>query len=260
MADYNMNGEESGRICLGALYGQIEEAGGRRVFSLLIENSGIYEYEKKILSGGQVANTLQTAFMMLEGKEKLFYDFTGYCQLREYLQGTSAIFHQEGEDRLHLDRALDVLMKVLQGIKVCEEHLLLADRIPMSPETIFIDIAGKDISFAFMPYLARDFSPQGRVVHLLEQMILLYDSEETSGTLQRIKAGIEAKNPGIEGIVTMVATIQREMNFNYWTRQNLRRAPERKEGADVGEPVETPGGLQLNARRKRTFNPFNLKK
>lgn len=243
MTDYDMKGEASGRICFGDLYGQIEEAGGRRVFSLLIENSGIYEYEKKVLSGGQVANTLQTAFMMLEGKEKLFYDFTGCCQLAEYLQGNSSVFHQEGEDRRHLDLALDVLLKILQGIRACEEHLLLADRIPLGLETIFIDIAGKDIAFAFMPYLAGNLSPQGRVVHLLEQMILLYDSEETSGTLQRIKAGIEAKNPGIEGIITMVAAIQREMNFNHWTRQSLRKS-----------------ALQEVERKERTFNPFNIKK
>lgn len=244
----SFGGEEKSCIDLGGLYGQIEEIGGKRSFSILLENSGIYEYEKQILSAGHIKNALQVAFVMLEGKEKIFYDFTGYCQLGEYLRRASAPYNQEGEDRLHLNLVMDILLNILHAIKACEEHLFLADRIPMGLETIFIHTTTNNIAFAFIPTLAGHLSPQERLTNLLDQMMLLYDNEETRAHLKNIEEKIRKKNPGIDGIMTMAAAMQREMNFNYWTRQGLRKTilKETEKKEEVGEDKNTETRTRLH--------------
>lgn len=215
--------KEKDFIRIGNLYGEIEEIGGRRGFSYVIKNSQIFEYEKRILSMKDCPSVLQVSFMKMENEERITYDFTGYCPLEEFIRLSMKRSNSDGENRNDADGALKIILNILYAIKECGDYLLMGDRLPLLMETIFIDISTDKVSFAYVPSLLDNTTLQERLIDLFEKISAFYYDGELNPFIAGLKKGILEKNPGVDGIITMVASIQRELNFNYWSRQCLRK-------------------------------------
>lgn len=225
--------------------GWIEETSGKRKFWIEMD-TGIREFEKKMLSSGECLHSLSMHFLSEDHSLKAFYDFTGYMQLKDWL--IIKMKKPDAERDSHMVIALlQILSGVLECIKGMENYLILPDRITLHPDAVFIDLNNDRVVLAFYPAESPE-TLQIRIVRLIHDLSGLQHSDETEQHLKKIEEFILAKNPGLDGMISFLGSIQREVSYIYWNTKNFRR---------IEEQDACPAHLQTDIKRNR-FG-FNLK-
>lgn len=199
--------------------GQIEESAGRRRFCL-IPDGMFMNYEKKMLCCSGCPHTLPMYFLSIDGTETVYYDFTGLIRLEDHIKRRSDDDLPGRENQIY--DALDVLSKILESIKGMESYMLFPERFSIHPDTIFLHPDGR-AAFAFFPNENPDMTLQDRIIALIENLIRLYRNADTEQYLSKYKDLIHTKNPGLDGMISILGTLKREVSYIYWNTKNFRR-------------------------------------
>ena len=242
--------EQENKIKLGQIYGNIEEIFGKRRFFIEFDSSGILEYEKRMLTASDCPGMLPIFFLNIEGKDRVYYDFTGFIQLCQYINNRYDI-EIDGKDRVNIsEEALELISKFLQIVKGSEDYLLSSGSIPFLIETIFINPSTGEIAMTYIPSICNHVPLQNRVISLINCIDSLYDNIEVNLYLTRLLGAIYEKNLGLDGIISTLGLIQREVSYSQWTKQGFRRVGENV----ISDTVDSNDAIEVQAKNKNKFN------
>lgn len=214
---------------------QIEETAGKRRFYLVFEKDSIHEYEKRMLNESGCLYTLPMHFLYEEDKLKAYYDFTGFILLEDYIcKQVACIGSERGNQELLYD-SLEVLSKILEGIKGVEHYLLFPNRMKIEIDTIFICPDNGLIAFSFIPELKQDVTLQNRIIQIINAIKNLYCHPEIDQHLDKFISVIYQKNLGLDGMISILGMVQREVSYIYWNTKDFRKI---EESASVEEEIK----------------------
>jgi hypothetical protein len=125
-----------------------------------------------------------------------------------------------------------------------ENYLIFPERISIHPDTIFVHLDTGHVVFAYYPNDLAGQTLNLRIIQISKELIEFSPVEEINQHLKKYIELIEQKNPGLDGMISMLGTIRREVSYIYWNAKDLRRA----ESAETGLPYESA------ADDKRKFN------
>ena len=239
-------------ILLVSKEGQIVEAAGKRKFCLQFNESDILKYEKKMLGESGCPYTLPMHFLSGDGITKAWHDHTGYIQLKEQISKVSCNISERENQRPVCD-ALDVLSKILKCLREAEDYFILHDRISVNPDTVFVNPESGSVSLAFYPNEAPELTLRERLLAMMDTIGAWYQNEEVDRYIARFQNVIHEKNPGLDGMIRILGTIQRDLNYIYCNSGCLRE-PATPDDADTGAPTLKRG------ERTETFRPSGASK
>lgn len=216
----------------------IEESAGKRKIFLIMEEK-IREYEKRMISDSGCPFTLPMHFISDDETRKVYYDFTGFIQLEEYIKRKATTVRSDRESEKTIFDALDVLTKILECLKGMESYLFFPERISIHPDSIFINLNDGRIAFAFYPNEKMEMPLQSRVIEIVDAINGLYGDVETEQFLEKFKDYIYMKNPGLDGMIGNLGILQREVSYIFWNTKNFRGGEE-KESIDNREHADKP--------------------
>lgn len=225
---------KEGKINFILQEGQIEESAGRRKFYLTLEKP-IREYERKMLCDSDCPFTLPMYFLSEGESEMVFYDFTGYLPLREYINKTTFCNLSVRETQKMISDALNVLSETLECIKGMESYLFFPERFSNHLDAIFIHTSTGRIAFAFYPNDQPELTLQSRIVQMTEEINELYHDSETKQYLKKYTELIHMRNPGLDGMIGLLGTIQREVSYIYWNANDFRGTEQKETLPDKPE-------------------------
>jgi hypothetical protein len=230
---------EGNRIKFLSREAQTEESAGRRKFSLAMEEK-MKEYEKRMLCGSQCPYILPMCFITEDGSDIAFYDFTGKIQLTEYIGRPSPDALPAGETRKPVCRALDTLSGILGCVKGMEDYLIFPERIAVHTDAVFMDPDSGRAALAFYPEEKPETSFQSRILALMDELEAVCRDADTGQYFKKLKDFIQSKNPGLDGMIAMLGTMQREAGYIYWDSRSFRKADETEPDADHGGACGLP--------------------
>lgn len=217
----------------------IEECYGRRQFAIDHEQTGMLNHEEKMLRHGVCPSVLPIAAIVDGERKKVYYDFTGRIPLLQHIRQTSGKTLLR-EDLEAVDDALCLLLSILKGLKTGDDYLLPASRMPLTPETIFIDPLSQKVMFAYIPALCAGQSLQTRILLLMKEIEKLYHQERVSNHYEKLREAVLERNLGLEDMICLLSTIQRESSSIQWSAPSFRQLePEETEQEHVVQAVLT---------------------
>jgi len=205
----------------------IEESAGKRKILLIMEEK-IRGYEKRMLCDSGCPYTLPMHFISDEGTMKVYYDFTGYVQLEEYIKRKKNTDLSDRESQKTIFDALDVLSKVLGCLKGMESYLIYPERISIHPDVIFINLNSEQIALAFYPNDNTNLTLQYRIIALIDDVNGLCNDHETELYLKKFKDFIFMKNPGLDGMIGNLGMLQREVSYIFCNTKSFRRMEDKE--------------------------------
>lgn len=238
----------------------IEDSAGRRRFSLVLEEK-IKEYEKRMICGSQCPYTLPVHILTEDGTDTAYYDFTGSIQLAEYMKGQATGAIQARENRKPVCSVLDALSGILGCIKGMENYLIFPERITIHPDVVFVDPYNGQVALAFYPCGNIENTVQSRILDLIDEMNEACHDPEIGQYLRKLKDFIQTRNPGLDGMIRMLGTMQREASYIYWNAGSFRKAEEEpggNHGSTRGfqeDGCSTRGDSRFPYRRDRSLKP-----
>ncbi len=207
--------------------GRIEESAGRRKLQICMETDIRY-YEKKMLCSGECLYTIPMHFITEDLALNAFYDFTGYVQLQECVKRKLQSYASGRENQKLITDLLDILSGVLECVKGMENYLILPERISVHPDVIFVDMDTGRIKLAFHPNENPELSLQSRITRLVHDLGGLFHSDEADRYLKKIDDFILIKNPGLDGMISFLGSMQREAGYIYGNSKNFRKLEEQE--------------------------------
>ena len=216
----------------------LEESSEKRKIFLIVEEE-IREYEKRMLCDSGCPFTLPMYFIFDEGTSKVYYDFTGFIQLEEYIKRKTTTNISGCESQKKVFDVLDILSKILECLKGMESYLLFPERITIHPDLIFINLYDGRFAFAFYPNEKLDIPLQSTIYEMVDTINEFYDDVESKQFLAKFKDYIYMKNPGLDGMISNLGILQREASYIFWNMENFRREEE-IESFDCRESVNKP--------------------
>ena len=211
--------------------GWIEESAGRRKFQILMETE-VREYEKKMLCSGECRYAIPMHFITEDQKLKAFYDYTGYMQLKDYAGKKMKNENRLAEDRKLVADVLQIISEILDCVKGMENYLIFPERITVHPDAVFIDLNTGRTALAFCPNKSPELTLQNRIIGLVRDLSELFRSDEADQYLRKIEEFIAAKNPGLDGMISFLGSLQREVSYIYWNTKNFRSIEEQEPAAN----------------------------
>ena len=205
--------------------GRITEVNGKRKFYLQFDDSQILKYEKMMLSGSSCPYTLPMKFLSHDGITKVWYDFTGYIQLKEYIK-TEYCNTIKLNDLEPTYEAIDIILKILQNLKEIEDYLILPYRISVNSDTVFINPSDVSILLAFYPNEAPELTLQKRIFNMLSKISSWYQNDEVVQYISRFQNTVYEKNLGLEGMISVLYAMKRELSYIYCNKSHLRKSIE----------------------------------
>ncbi|MBR0596370.1 DUF6382 domain-containing protein [Sinanaerobacter chloroacetimidivorans] len=215
-------------IAIGNITCKIEEILGKRRFCLEKGQSGLLEFEKKMLMLHSCPYILPVNMLQVDGFDQVYYDFTGYLTVEEYVCRFKNKIPAR-DKHLYVEDSIKIIANLLRSLKGAELYLLSTDRIPLLTETIFVNLKTREVAFAFIPSLTGQNPFQSRIVGLIENMEALYGEETLGSHFSIMKERIYDSNPGLDGMLRIIGMIQRESGYIEWTNDVFRK----------DEPVES---------------------
>lgn len=210
-----------------SMAGWIEESAGRRRFQILME-SDIREYEKKMLCSGECRYAIPMHFIVEDHALKAVYDFTGFMQLKEYVRRKIQSDTSSRESHKPVADVLQILSGILECVKGMENYLILPERITVHPDVIFIDLNTGRAALAFCPNESPELTLQSRIIGLIRDLSGLLRSDEADQYLNKIEDFIITKNPGLDGMLSFLGSMEREVSYIFWNTKNFRRIEEQE--------------------------------
>lgn len=216
------------KIFFGLQEGCVEEAAGKRKFYLTMNENNIFEYEKRMLCDSGCPYTLSMKFLVEEEIMKAYYDFTGYVQLKEYLNRKTHDDFLNDEINAPICDVLNILSKILNCIRGMENYLFSPERFSVNLDVVFINPDSNEIVFAFLPIVNVEESLQCRLIKMINELNGLYQNDELALCLEKFGNTIQTKNPGLEGMIAILGSMQREISYIYNNSKNFRKIEEKE--------------------------------
>ena len=218
----------------------------------------LLEYEKRMLCVSRCPYTLPMHFTSIEGRERAYYDFTGFLQLEEYIKRNRPNEFQKGNNHKPVCAALELLAEILDSLKGMESYLLFSERFLIHPDTIFVRSDGH-VSIACRTNENPESALQERIIALTENLISLYQDHDAEQYLIKYKEIILMKNPGLDGLISILGTLKREAGYIYWNTKNFRKedtnirqeydSVERNQNAKAGNKLRF--SLKIDVRNRK---------
>ncbi len=216
---------------------RIEESAGRRKFQIIME-ADIREYEKKMLCSGQCLYAVPMHFISEDRRLHAFYDFTGYVQLTECIKRKLESYTPGRENQKLITDLLHILSGILECVKGMENYLILPERISVHPDVVFVDMDTDRIKLAFYPNENLELSLQNRIAGLIQDLSGLFHSDEADQHLKKIEDFILMKNPGLDGMIGFLGSMQREAGYIYGNSKNFRKIEEQESLSENDDQID----------------------
>ena len=220
----------SNRICFTTRECESNDGGGKRYFSLRADK--IMNYQKRMLSEGGCPFTLPMHFILDEGIEKAYYDYSGLVQMKEFIGRIRSTDHSAGNDGKLINIVLNLLADLMDCLKGMEEYLLFPDAVSIESDLIFVDMQSEKAIFAYNPYADPEISIQDRILCLIDSINEMCQDSEADQYLCKLKDLIYQKNPGTDGMISMLGTMKREISYIYWEPINFRSQETKESGSN----------------------------
>ncbi len=214
---------EDGKESFIESQGQIEETGGKRQICL-IPDGKFKEYEKRMLCDSGCPYTLPMHFISDNGKDTVYYDFTGYLRLKDYMMSKRPSDCRGRNNGEGVCETLNLLIEILRCIKGMEQYLLFSDRYSLHPDVVFVHPDNLQTAIAFYPVDEQENTLQERIIGLIDCIREWGCSEETMKYFNQLKETVALKNPGLDGLIGIIGALCREAGYIYWNADALREA------------------------------------
>jgi len=123
---------------------------------------------------------------------------------------------------------LYILSGILECVKGIENYLILPERISVHTDVVFVDLDTDRIRLAFYPNENPELSLQSRITGLVHEISGLLHSDEADQYLNKIDDFILMKNPGLDGMISFLGSMQREAGYIYGNLKNFRKIEEQE--------------------------------
>lgn len=201
---------------------RFEDHGGRKMF--LTKLSGLKKFEKRMLSESGCQFFLPMQFINDESDEWAYYDYTGCLKLSEYLQiKEQAADYSENKGK-HAILILDVIGDLLQCLKGMEKYLIFPDTVSIDPDMLFIDTESGKAILAYHTNPAPEHPLKTRIIDTIEKIAENCQDTESTLFLSNLIKQINEKNPGLDGMISMLDKMKRDLNFIYWEPESFRNS------------------------------------
>lgn len=216
-------------VFFGDLEGRIEDSGGKRFFCLSFNDGDIYDFEKKVLRENLCDLLLEVCFMQDKGKESVYYNFSGYIQLKNIFPGWR---EQKKNLSWELCRMLSI---VIQCVKTGQNYLLSDKGFSLNPDTVFINPETSEVRLAYIPGLPKKDTLQECFSDLISATMNMSDDDQWESYGKAILEEISANNPGFSEIDKFIRNKSREIYSVLWPDKYITRDM-------ISEDKETPDG------------------
>ncbi len=227
MKENNMiqnDGYDNGQSTLSYLLerGEREALGGGRRFTRNYEINSFYDYEKRIMQEGCCPSILPMSFIQENGRVTVFYDVTGYRLLKDDIEmQLSAELEMRGPRQL-LCNAVDILADIIEKLKYLENHLLFPERLHLDLDCIFIHTVSRKAVFSYIPKRMKESNFEKQLLNLLEDIKGSYHHPEIDQYYDRLINFMKENNPGLDGLISNLGMIQRELSYIYNHSEHFR--------------------------------------
>jgi hypothetical protein len=205
---------------------RIDDSTGKRIRYTVFEKDLIPEFEKRMLSESGCPFTLPMHFL-LDGKHLVaYYDFTGFVSIEEHIQNQILNAGMDQSGPYLLKECLNLCSNILESMKGMGNYLLSPGRMKLTLDNIYANTHNNWIAFAFIPEPESEESLKERIIRIFKEIQKLYHNQEVDQQFYRFIEIVRRKNLGINGMISLLATIQRDVTYIYWKGKDLRRLEE----------------------------------
>ena len=202
-----------------------ELAGGRR-FCIRYPKGSFYCYEKRILAeGGCSSFLLPMSFLEDECETKAYYDFSGYNRLKHAVKAKQSNDEKgHGKKKSAVCDSIDTLFHLLGHLRRMENHLLFPEIIVIGVDVLYVHMDTGNVLLAYVPDKKTTSSFQDKIINLTEEIKSVYGCTDGAPFLDRFIHYIVEKNPGLDGMISMLGMIRREAEYIYASTENFRNS------------------------------------
>jgi len=214
-----MEGERNrSSILISGIEAEVIESGGRRFFSLLLEESQIPKYRRKILENRDCRQLLPMQFICEQSKLRACYDYGGFLQLK-------AMYREWRKDGINLaSENLATIVSVTTTIMSAENYLFSCEDLSLHADTIFISPASGEVRLAYIPEPNRPKCISVKIASLILETVRLTCDEQWTVYGEEAYARIMSCNESMSGIEKILLDKGREMCGKGWPEKlEMRR-------------------------------------
>lgn len=193
----------------------LEDIFGRRRFFVELASSEFYPYEKKYLSSNLCGAILPMYFLKLDDKERIYYDFTGLVQLKDYIKGLHCNQNNRFPTGEKIHAALLILDQLFKGIRDAENCLLFMERYRLQKDMVFINPQTRELKIAYFPETATFLSPQKKLMACIEDINKGFQDTEVNYSLKSLLDTILNENLGMDGMIRLIGKMLRDSKITY---------------------------------------------
>ncbi|MFA7660284.1 MAG: DUF6382 domain-containing protein [Anaerovoracaceae bacterium] len=218
IAAVDMEGERNrSSILISGIEAEVIESGGRRFFSLLLEESQIPKYRRKILENRDCRQLLPMQFICEQNKLRACYDYGGFLQLK-------AMYREWRKDGINLAlENLATIVSVTASIMSAENYLFSCEDLSLHADTIFISPASGEVRLAYIPEPQTPESISVKIASLILETVQLTSDEQWTVYGEEVCDRIMSCNESMSGIEKILLDKGREISGKGWPEKSEMR-------------------------------------
>ena len=230
IAAVDMEGERKrSSIWINGIEAEVIESGGRRFFSLLLEESQIPEYQRRILENRCCPQLLQVHFICEPSKMRACYDYGGLTQLKAKYQE----WRRDGKNLA--SENLSIIVSVAGSIISAENYLFSCEDLLLHMDSIFICPDTGEVRLAYIPETQNHKSPSFKIASLIQETVQLACDEQWTAYGEEVYDRILSCNESMSGIKKILLDKGREICGNGWPQKS-----EMRQIAENNKPGHSP--------------------
>ena len=204
-------------ISINGIEAEVIESGGRRFFSLLLEESQIPKYRRIILENRSCPQLLPVQFICEQNKLRACYDYGGFLQLK-------AMYREWRKDGINLAlENLATIVSVTASIMSAENYLFSCEDLSLHADTIFISPASGEVRLAYIPEPQTPESISVKIASLILETVQLTSDEQWTVYGEEVCDRIMSCNESMSGIEKILLDKGREISGKGWPEKSEMR-------------------------------------
>lgn len=204
-------------ISINGIEAEVIESGGRRFFSLLLEESQIPKYRRIILENRSCSQLLPVQFICEQNKLRACYDYGGFLQLK-------AMYREWRKDGINLAlENLATIVSVTASIMSAENYLFSCEDLSLHADTIFISPASGEVRLAYIPEPQTPESISVKIASLILETVQLTSDEQWTVYGEEVCDRIMSCNESMSGIEKILLDKGREISGKGWPEKSEMR-------------------------------------
>ena len=218
IAEVDMEGKRNGgSLCINGIVRDAYESGGRRFFSLLMEESQIPQYRRRVLENRCCQQLLPVHIIREKGKLRVFYDHGGFIQLKD-------IYKEWRRSGINLaSKNITTVVSVVSAVISAENYLFSCEELSLHMDTVFIRPDTGEVRLAYIPETQDHLSVTDKIASLIKQMIQVTCDEQWTVYGEEMYDKILSCNDSISGIEKLLLEKGREICRIEWPEKSEMR-------------------------------------